>query len=193
MSEYMEALDAPDVTEEQIMLALVERINEMASHGASFLDPETFFRPGDLDKYRAAAAWWPKDAPPICLLPSLRELCMTIAGGAGTQPIPFADALTLLWTRCVEWLGTEDRSTVHPNETPTERKHRLNRERVRRHRSLHREVHDEDPHVRHVKQLHARYIEACQARKEALAAVHDEHDLIVERARTAWEEAKAAV
>jgi hypothetical protein len=189
MSDRMELLDlSPSVTETDVVLALIEHSVEMAQHGASVLPVDQFWREGDLGRYNAASAWWPTDAPPNCQLPSLRELCMTIAGGAGTTPMPFMSAVTVIWQRCVQWLESEGRSTVHPNETKDERRRRLGREAVARHRALNA-TSGGNPDADRVKSLYARYIAACQARKAAAA----EHDDRVASARAEWEAAKAAL
>jgi hypothetical protein len=189
VTERMDRLDAdPDVTEGQVLIALQERVDDMRVHGAGVLDPEEFWQLGDLERYRAARAWWPRDAPPQCALPTLRELCMTIAGGAGTTPLPFMSALTILWERCVRWLADEGRNLEDPNESKEERRRRLGREAVRRHRELSR-AQATNPAADRAKSLHAAYIEACRARK----AAYDAATPAVEAARAAWEAATSEV
>jgi hypothetical protein len=149
---------------------------------------EEFYKEGDLYRYRDAAVWWPRDAPPACALPTLRELCMTIAGGAGTTPMPFMDAVTMLWMRCVKWLEEEGRSTLYPNESADERRRRLGREATARHRALAARA-ESNPAADEVKRLYAAYIEACRVRKLA----YDQATPAVEAARAAWEAARAGV
>lgn len=188
MGQALEALDGGIVTEEMLVEALIERIDEIGGLGGSFLSPAEFYKPGDLERYKQASAWWPTDAPQSCALPTLRELAMTIAGGAGTTPMPFMQALTVIWTRCVEWLKSEGRNTVNPNETAAERKRRLGREATARHRRLNAEA-GSNTAADNVKALYARYIAACQARKAAA----QEHDSAVAAAKSEWEAAKAAL
>jgi hypothetical protein len=186
----MEALDAfPAVSEEQVIAALNERREEMAQLGGGTLPVDQFWQQGDLERYTAAHAWWPKDAPDNCALPTLRELCLTIGTGAGLTPVPFMDAVTLLWQRCVKWLEAEGRSTVRPNETKEERRRRQTRESAARTRQLAREA-AVNPAAARVRELHGLYIAACQARKVAMQAAHDAHTPTVDAAKLAWEEAK---
>jgi hypothetical protein len=194
MSEHVSALDQLDnlplseVTDEHVVAALVERSREMTEHGGIALPLDHFWQADALDQYRAAAAWWPTDAPQNCALPTLRELCLHVAGSAGATLLPAMAVLRLMADRAVHWLQSEGRSAAAPNETPEDRRRRLSRERVRRHRDVVREVEGEGA-AGEVRRLYAAYIEACRVRKAAAA----EHDDRVSSAKAAWEAAKAAL
>ncbi len=188
---YLQQLDSTpldQVTDILIRAACEERAEEMIHLGGIAMSVDDFWREGALNTYKAAAAWWPTDAPMNCALPTLRELCMYIAAPSGAKLIPADAVLITLGERCAAWLTAEGRDVAHANETPVERRRRQTREAVQRSRALRRDA-TVDPEAARVRALHGAYIAACQARKAAAA----EHDGLVEAAHAAWQEAKAAL
>lgn len=104
------------------------------SRGAHALLPAQYVTQADLDSYLKALDWWPKDAPAHMQAPTLETLAQTILYTPPLEPITFATALNTLAANVVVWLESEKRNVANPNESKDERRKRLNRERVGRHR-----------------------------------------------------------
>jgi hypothetical protein len=189
MATHMELLDAVPldaVNDGLVLAALEERRAEMVELGGVAMPLDQFWGPADLPTYRQAAGWWPVDAPQSCALPTLRELCLHVAGPAGATLLPAARVLALMGERCVKWLEEEGRNIADPNESAEDRRRRLGREAVARHRALTREA-ASNPSADRVRALYSAYIAACRARK----AAYDAATPVVEAARVAWEAARA--
>jgi len=159
-----------------------------AAAGGVPMPLDQFWAAGDLDRYRAAAAWWPADAPPRWQLAPLGTMLQGIVNAPGAEPWSFVRRLTHQWQRCREWLVAEGRDPALPNEDPAERRRRLGRESVARHRATAKAAAGGSPEACRLRDLHATYMAACAARR----AAYDEHTPAVDAAKAAWEAAKAA-
>lgn len=179
--------ESPHTTEEQCLEFVRQWHQYGQEQGFQLMEPETFWQPGDLERYRQTVAWWPKDAPPIVGQPWLASMLKGVAV-FGREPEPFTQTLTFLWKRCYDWLVAEERDPKNPNESKEARRRRMAKERVARSREF-----NAKPNTEHVRQLHREYIAACQARKAAVDATHAAHTPAVEAAHAAWQEARASL
>ncbi len=185
MSDLLEHLNHnPDVTEAQVLQYLAERSEWGVQTAGTVMPVADFWRAEDLAHYHAAAAWWPRNAPKQLMRPYLGLLCNRIVTHPPLTPVTFYQELVFQSQRASAWVESEGGNAANPNETPDERKRRKGREAVARHRAV---ANSPDPRVTEVKRCHARYIEACRARKLA----YEDHTPLVEAAKAAWEAAKA--
>lgn len=190
MSALLDKLNNdPATTEADVLAYLAERVAWGRQAGGTTLPPDQFWQPGDLARYRAAAAWWPADAPPRFQLSPLGSMCGSIVTGAGMEVWPFMRLLTHRWEQCRTWLESEGRNVGQPNETKEERRRRLGREATARSRA-NKAAAEHSPELAERQRLHAAYIEACRVRKAAVQAAHDEHTPAVDAAKAAWDASK---
>ncbi len=188
LRHQLDSLSLDEVTDAHILAALLERIEEM--HGYPHMDPAVFWTPETLGSYRAAAAWWPNDAPRIVALPLLSDLVFQVAGNTNRQELTAFQLLVSASQRCQEWLVSEGRDPANPNETKAEAQRRKAALAMRASRDLARAA-ATNPQAARVKELHGAYMAACKARKDALTATHAHHDPLVKTAMDAWHAAKA--
>jgi len=116
---------------------------EAGSTSTTFIPLDHYFKDEDFTNYKAAEAWWPKDAPLPLALPTLHTFAgmRKVFSGAQTGSTTFNDILERLSQRVIDWLVSEKRDIHHPNETPAERKARKNREAQSRFRDRIRVTH----------------------------------------------------
>lgn len=119
-----ERLQSTDVTFDDVLELLHEVDIWNNENGIELGRWVNFFKREDLLSYKDVIAWWPLDAPGNYARPTLRQLCHQYQNplfGA-----TFADRLTARIVKATEWLISEGRDPAYPNETPAERKARLN-------------------------------------------------------------------
>lgn len=149
-----------------------------------FAPMDAFYKPGDLEQYWAAKAWWPKDAPPRFQMPLLT---MIARGRQAAFFRTFTDYLNTSGRNCGQWLLAEGRSLEDPNETPEERKARKGRESAQRYRD--RNVRNVDPAARAAadaaQALYQEYTDLCKERR----SVEADYKL---RIAQKWEDYQAA-
>jgi hypothetical protein len=177
-----------EVTDDDVRSAYLDKLGQQPE-GVTGLLPDIFWQAGDMDLYKQAVAWWPKDAPPAHALPTLSELFPYGMGPETAQKVTARDALTKLGEHCTAWLVSEQRDPLHPNLTPQEAQRKRAAAAMQRSRELTRAA-KHNPQADNVKRLHAAYIEACRVRKAAVQAVHDAHTPQVDALKLEWEEAK---
>ena len=138
--------------------------------------------------WQMAGDWWPQDEdlPLLLRLPDLGSMCRAGVSVMGADTQTFMQRLNGVWSLCVPWLEERDRDLDNPNESSEERRLRKAREATARSRELRRSG---DPAAARVRELYQAYMDACAERKR----VHAEQTVLVDAARTAWEEAKAAL
>lgn len=157
-------------TEEDVLAYLGERSRQITDAGGQAAPVEVYWRPGDLDKFLAARAVWAEDAPPRFAL-DLPALLNGIAGPVGSPQTTFTGDLTRLWEGYAWWMQSEGRDPMRPRESREERRARVARESMARTRARRR---GDAPELEEAKRLYDAYIEACRARREALARLDDD-------------------
>lgn len=147
--------------------------------------PEAFITESDLDGYAQARDWWPTEPPAQHAFPSVYLLCVNYTEQHPNIGATFMDRLMVHTRKVQAWLEEEGRDPVHPDETPEERKTRLNAEAQRRHRARKHDT-PEAAHARAVSAAYQAYLDVCAQRK----AVKAKWDEKVADARKAWEDLK---
>lgn len=186
---HLDEIPLDQVTNEDIHAAYLDKLGQQPT-GVTGLLPDIFWTAGDLQLYKDAAEWWPHDAPTALALPTITELFPYSMGPEGASKKSASEVLNMLGFKCVAWLQSEGRDPARPNETKQQAQRRRAAEAMQRSRQLTRAA-NTNPAAARVKALHAAYIAACKARKDAIANVHQEHDPLVDVARQEWEAAKA--
>lgn len=183
--DLLEAIAAPDVGDHTVLTFLQGQYEALlrASDETPLLDPEEFFKAGDLDVYQRAKAWWPTDAPVQWACPSVYQLCLNYH--EPTMGSTFLDRLRNYADPVSVWLVEQGRDLAAPNETPEQRKARLNAEAQRRHRAK-SGTGPEAEHARATAAAYVAYMQVCQERKIAMAG----WDQRVAEARKAWMDLK---
>lgn len=183
--ELLEALADPDVGDHTVLTFLQGQYEALlhASDETPLMDPEEFFKPGNLEVYRNAKAWWPTDAPVQWACPSVYQLCLNYH--EPTMGSTFLDRLRNYADPVSAWLVEQGRDLAAPNETPEQRKARLNAEAQQRHR-VKSGTGPEAEHARATAAAYAAYMQVCQERKLAMAG----WDQRVAEARKAWMDIK---
>lgn len=189
--DLLEALAAPDVGDHTVLTFLQGQYEALPWDPPTHSDPgtqpppdpEEFFKAGDLDVYRTAKAWWPTDAPVQWACPSVYQLCLNYH--EPTMGSTFLDRLRNYADPVSAWLVEQGRDLAAPNETPEQRKARLNAEAQRRHRAK-SGTGPEAEHARATAAAYAAYMQVCQERKIAMAG----WDQRVAEARKAWMDIK---
>jgi len=181
-------LCSPQATDEDVLDYLAERAAYITEAGGTATALDVYWQPGDLDRYRAAAAVWAKDAPPHFALPELPVLLDGVAGPAGMPTSTFIADLTHCWNRYAAWMASEGRDPAHANETLEERRARKARESMARTRE--RRAGGTDPErqgkLDAAKTAHDAYLAACRTR----ATAKEELDAKVREAWAAYELAR---
>lgn len=187
--ELIERLRQPDATEDEVLAYLEHRVTNIVGAGGVAMPIDQYWAEGDLERYRAAAAVWVKDAPPRFALPDLPTLLNGISGPVGMPLTSFMDDLTRLWTQYAAWMQSEERDPYHPVEDPKAKRARIARESMARTRARRSSA---DPELALLlmasKARHDEYLMACRGRKEAL----EQLDAEVRRTWAAYEEARDA-
>jgi hypothetical protein len=174
MTDLAAILRTAAATEDDVLTYLQERSQQITDAGGVATPLYIYWQAGDLDRYRAAAAVWAKDAPPRFALPDLPTLLNGVAGPVGMPQTTFLQDLTGLWEQYAAWVQSEGRDPLHAGETSKERRARIARESMARTRARRAGTNPElSAKLEEVRRLHAAYLEACRARKDAIA-VHDE-------------------
>lgn len=178
--ELLEALADPDVGDHTVLRFLMEQFEAITSPRVDYVpDPEEFFKAGDLDVYRKALAWWPSDVPVQWACPSVYQLCLNYHDS--TMGVTFLERLRNYADPVSAWLVEQGRDLANPNETPEQRKVRLNAEAQRRHRAK-GGTGPAVAHARATAAAYAAYMQVCQERKRVMAG----WDQKVAEARKAW-------
>lgn len=182
-------LRGPEATEEDVLAYIRHRSAAITGGGGISMAERLYWQEGDLERYRAAAAIWIKDAPPRFALPDLPTLLNGVAGPVGMHQTSFIHDLTHLWEQYAAWMASEGRDPLRPEETGRQRAARRARESMARTRER-RGSDDPDrrAQLEHVRQLYDDYLAACRRRKEAVAVL----DAEVRAADAAYKAAKEA-
>lgn len=180
-------------TRANVLEYLIQRQLDAFERGQSPWPPEQEFADqAQLEAMEQAREWWPVDAPPTM---SFGFALMT-ACDAYAHPDPnmqnelLTDGLSLVAHRAAEWLISEGRDPTHPNETAEQRRKRVTRERVKRHRLL--KATDGDPAAVARAQRTAELYQAFRATCDRRARVRAELDAEVAAAWAAFQESKRA-
>lgn len=176
MSELAERLNSTSTPDQSDVLAYLEqRRTRAAEQGLRVWEVDDFIRDGDLGQYQQARAWWPEDASGMLACPPLTMLLDGVATGPMLEPQTFVERLMDRTNQVVAWLEAQGRDPRYVNEAPDERRRRLNRERVARHRAG-AEQGERSPS--------AVAWDAVQEARRVRAAVRSEHD---DRVRAAYD------
>lgn len=188
MTDIYDRLSNVDTVQEDDVLEFLQRkADEATAAGVPHIPINEYWRSEDLEHYRKAVVWWPKETPGRFICPPLSTLCHGIILTPGLPRTTFYGRLSYLAHMTSEWLRSEGADPANPHETKDERRRRKGREAVQRHRAQ-----ATNPGADEAKQLHSAYIAACQARKAAAQAAHDKHTPAVEAAFHAWQKARQA-
>lgn len=186
MTGAAERLRTPEATEEDVQVYLAERSQQVLEAGGEATPAETYWRQGDLARYRMCEAVWVSDAPPVCALPDLPTLLNGVAGPRGMTHTTFLHDLGRLWARYAEWMALEGRDPYRAGEAPDRRRARQARESMARTRARRSGA---DPAraalLEAAKAAHEAYLAACRRRKRVSIALD-------ERVRLAWAAYEAA-
>lgn len=134
--ELRESALAGRLTLEQVHDAL-DAADELARTNGVEPDQKTYWRDEWLaDVNQAFGVWWPRDAPQEYAAPMLDSM-LRMYWHPMNEGRTFMQDLEARAVRCSTWLEQNSRSAAAPNESDVERRRRLTRERVRRHRQRH--------------------------------------------------------
>ncbi len=135
--ELLERLRSDAVTEADVYEFLWGQHDWLRDNGHDSPPVSMFFAgEGNLLDYRSAKAWWPKHAelPAQFAFPTIYLLCWSYQEQDPRIGATFLDRLTLKASGVVSWMTSAGVDPAAPNESPEERKARLNREAQKRHR-----------------------------------------------------------
>lgn len=183
--ELAERLRTPEATETDVLMYLEERSAQIVVAGGVAIPVNEFWHEGDLERYRAAAAVWAKDAPPRFALPDLPTLLMAVSGPRGMMMTSFMHNLTALWNQYATWMQSEGRDPYRPAEDAKAKRARIARESMARTRARRAGT---NPLLEEAKHAHDAYLTACRQRKDVLA----ELDANVRNTWAAYEAARDA-
>lgn len=178
-----------DITLQDICIC-IEAAQEVCSQEGWTRDIATFWQDSDLQHLNDARRWWRREK-----LPDFAQIIYTY-GHPMNDEQTFLSLLTKMANGHAMWLAQQGIDTTNPNETKEDRKARLNRERVNRHRALKREESNQPPASPEKSEALAAAIEAVrQLRKDrdvAMApfeeAAREAHAKLVEVGRMRREE-----
>lgn len=109
-------------------------------------DPRTFVTEADLERFVDVVSKWPKAVPMRQLqAPTLDSMVSDLRIHPGQEPFTFAQRLDWAHDNILRWMEQNKVDPNNPNETKDERKARLNREAVKRHRQRNAIAKSEDP------------------------------------------------
>lgn len=127
---YMMTADPEVVLYDWLITAAHEFIAWKRSAGLELeaQEPTAWVQPGDLQTLSNVVSWWPKNAPPRYMVPSLAALMEDLFIRDGEI---WSFTLRLDWyvARVREWVRTDGGNPDNPNESREERAKRKNRER----------------------------------------------------------------
>jgi len=102
---------------------------------AQLQNPVEFVTEDDLIRFVNVVSKWPKVVPDRMLQrPTLELMVMDLKVAPNQRAWTFGERLDWLYGNILRWMEANKVDPDNPNETPAERKARLNRERVRAHR-----------------------------------------------------------
>lgn len=182
MTDLIDRLRTPQATEADVHAYLLQRATEIIAGGGTATNPELYWVEGDLERYRAAAAVWAKDAPPRFALPDLPTLLNGSAGPVGMPHTTFIQDLTRLWEQYAAWTQSEGRDPYRPDEDAKAKRARIARESMQRTRARRAGT---NPLLEVAKTAHDAYLAACRKRKDMVAELDAE-------VRRTWAEYEAA-
>lgn len=185
MMELTDKLRTDEATNEDVLAYLQQRCDQITAAGGVAMHIPNFWQFGDLERYRAAAAVWAKDAPPRFALPDLPTLLMAVSGPRGMMMTSFMHNLTALWNQYAAWMQSEGRDPYRPAEDAKAKRARIARESMARTRARRAGT---NPLLEESKRAHDLYLTACRQRKQML----EELDANVREAWAAYEAARDA-
>lgn len=181
-NDLIDRLRGPNGTEEDVLAYLEWRADQITDAGGIVTPFSLYWEPGDLERYRAAAAVWAKNAPPRFALPDLPTLLNGVAGPIGMPHTSFIQDLTHLWDQYAAWMQSEGRDPYRPDEDAKAKRARIARESMARTRARRAGT---NPALDVAKTAHDAYLAACRKRKTTLAELDAE-------VRSAWAAYEAA-
>lgn len=150
----------------------LEDVNAVADNGLKAYPKQVdFFFDGlnDIMQWRQAVAWWPKhkDLPPALACPTVWMLCSNYLESDPRIGDTFIARLTLQAGKVMQWASDHKLNPANPDETKEERRARLNRERVARHRQA-KQLAPKDPRVAAIAEAYAALQEGRRQKREAI-------------------------
>lgn len=110
---------------------------------AELQNPETFVTEADFERFLNVVSNWPRRAaqrPPSLLL-----MVSDLRTRAGAQAMSFGARVDQQYASILTWMENNGVDPARPNESDEEKKLRMNRERVARHRQKNRQAKSDDP------------------------------------------------